>query len=197
MTFILLPGAGGQAWYWHRLLPLLGDDQDFAVKLAVESLNTFRDRYTANHWAGLRAKLGLTGVPESAVQWEIGQDLLELLRHKRVDWTRGFRALGSAARGNTGPIHELFGDPSGLDEWLVRWRELGPDPVVMDRTNPLYIPRNHLVEEALESATAGDLVVVQRLLEAVQHPYDERPGRERYAAPADDDFGRYITYCGT
>ena len=67
----------------------------------------------------------------------------------------------------------------------------------MDRTNPVYVPRNHLVEEALGAATDGDLTPLDRLLEAVSAPYDERPGLERYAEPAPDSFGAYATFCGT
>jgi uncharacterized protein YdiU (UPF0061 family) len=68
----------------------------------------------------------------------------------------------------------------------------------MDRVNPLYIPRNHLVEEALTAATAGDHGPLEHLLAAVTDPYDERPGLERYAAPAPVDFGAtYQTFCGT
>ena len=67
----------------------------------------------------------------------------------------------------------------------------------MGRVNPAYIPRNHLVEEALAAATAADLAPLERLLEAVTNPYDERPGFERYAAAAPEEFGRYRTFCGT
>jgi uncharacterized protein YdiU (UPF0061 family) len=67
----------------------------------------------------------------------------------------------------------------------------------MDRVNPIYIPRNHLVEEALEAATVGDLNPLQRLLDAVTAPYRERSGLERYAMAAPEDFGDYRTFCGT
>ena len=67
----------------------------------------------------------------------------------------------------------------------------------MNRSNPIYIPRNHLVEEALAAATAGDLNPLRQLLAAVSAPYDERPGLERYALPAPEDFGEYRTFCGT
>jgi uncharacterized protein YdiU (UPF0061 family) len=67
----------------------------------------------------------------------------------------------------------------------------------MDRVNPVYIPRNHLVEEALTAATEGNLAPLARLLDAVAAPYDERAGLERYAAPAPADFGAYRTFCGT
>ena len=67
----------------------------------------------------------------------------------------------------------------------------------MDRVNPVYIPRNHLVEEALASATEADLGPLSQLLAAVTAPFDERPGFERYAAPPPEDFGTYRTFCGT
>ena len=76
-----------------------------------------------------------------------------------------------------------------FDAWLERWRALGPDADAMDRVNPVYIPRNHLVEEALDAATDGDLEPLDRLLDAVTAPFDERPGLERYADPAPEDFG--------
>jgi uncharacterized protein YdiU (UPF0061 family) len=185
------------ARFAETLLPLLADDQDHAVALAEASLNKFCDSYSANYSAGLRAKLGLSAAQENSVVAELGEELLELLRVNHIDWTNGFRAFGAAARGDTQPVRGLFLDPATIDGWLARWQALGPDPALMDRTNPVYIPRNHLVEEALEAATAGDLDAVQRLLEVVQHPFEERHGLERYAGPAPQDFGRYTTYCGT
>jgi uncharacterized protein YdiU (UPF0061 family) len=91
----------------------------------------------------------------------------------------------------------LFINLAGIDGWISRWRALSPDAAVMDRSNPLYIPRNHLVEEALTAATAGELNPLQQLLSAVTAPYDERPDLERYAAPAPEGFGDYRTFCGT
>ena len=67
----------------------------------------------------------------------------------------------------------------------------------MDRVNPIYIPRNHLVEEALTAATGDDLEPLSQLLEAVTNPYTQRAGLDRYASPAPDDFGTYRTFCGT
>ena len=81
--------------------------------------------------------------------------------------------------------------------WLERWRALNPDAEAMDRVNPIYIPRNHLVEEALAAATEGDTGPTERLLEAVSDPFRERPGLEKYAEPAPESFGPYRTFCGT
>jgi uncharacterized protein YdiU (UPF0061 family) len=185
------------ARFAETLLPLFAEDQDVAVARAVESLNTFLTRYMATYTAGLRAKLGLPDSVKDAVAATLGDELLELLRVSHVDWTGGFRALGAAADGDDTLIRGLVIDLAALDDWLARWRALGPDRAVMDRANPVYVPRNHLVEEALDAATAGDLSPFEQLLAVVQQPFDQRPGLERFAAPAPEDFGRYVTYCGT
>jgi uncharacterized protein YdiU (UPF0061 family) len=181
----------------EALLPLIHDDEEQAVALAVESLSTFRPRYGDAWSAGMRAKLGLPpGVDDEDLSPLI-DDLLGLLEQDHVDATSFFRALGAAARGDAEPARLLFLDLAGFDAWLERWRPLGPDAEVMNRVNPVYIPRNHLVEAALDAATAGNLQPLEQLLDAVTAPYDERPGLERYAAPAPQDFGAYRTFCGT
>jgi uncharacterized protein YdiU (UPF0061 family) len=178
----------------EALLPLLAEDQERAIALAVEALGRFRERYAAASSAGMRAKLGLPADAEAA---GLVEELLGLLETNHVDYTSFFRRLGAAARGEAEPVRELVLDLVAIDGWLARWRALAPDPDAMARVNPAYIARNHLVEEALEAAVEGDLAPLGRLLDAVTAPYDERPGLERHAGPAPADFGSYVTYCGT
>ena len=181
----------------EALLPLLHDDQEQAVAVAVESLGGFRQQYSAAWLAGMRAKLGLSDGLDDAVTVPLVDELLTLLQESQVDHTSFYRALGATVRGAAGPTPGLFVDVSAFDAWAQRWRALSPNPDVMDRVNPVYIPRNHLVEEALAAATEGDLDPLEQLLDAVANPYHERPGLERYAAAAPKDFGAYRTFCGT
>jgi serine/tyrosine/threonine adenylyltransferase len=181
----------------EALLPLIDDDHERAVELAVASLGTFRPLYNAAWSAGMRAKLGLPEGVDDAVATALFDELLTLLQENHVDHTSFFRGLGATARGDAEPARNLFLDLAGFDGWVERWRALGPDADAMDRVNPVYIPRNHLVEEALDAATRDDLEPLARLLDAVSAPFDERPGLERYAAPAPQDFGAYRTFCGT
>lgn len=169
----------------EALLPLLGEDREQAVAVAVETLRGFRPRYDAAWSAGMQAKLGLSNDADALIS-----ELLELLERNRVDYTSFFRGLSRAARGEAN-------DRPALDDWLARWRALGPDADAMDRANPLYIPRNHLVEEALSAATDGDLAPLEQFLDVLAAPYRERPGFERYTEPAPEDFGAYQTFCGT
>lgn len=178
------------ARFAEALLPLLSDDVEEAVALAEQSFGVFRVRYDAVWLSGMRAKLGLpAGVADEVVR-SLVDELLTLLQENAVDYTSFFRRLGQAARGTAE-------SEAGFDDWTSRWRGLSPDAESMDRVNPIYIPRNHLVEEALAAATEGDLDPVERLLGAVSAPYEERPGLERYASPAPEDFGPYQTFCGT
>ena len=172
----------------ESLLPLLHEGTDQAVALAVESLSRFRPQYEAAWSAGMRGKLGLSDGLDEAVTSALVTDLLALLREQRVDYTSFFRSLGDEPRRP---------DQPALDGWLTRWRALGPDLAAMNRVNPAYVPRNHLVEEALSAATGGDLGPFTELLQVVGAPYDERPGLERYAAPTPAGSGSYRTFCGT
>ncbi|OBI01698.1 protein adenylyltransferase SelO [Mycobacterium scrofulaceum] len=184
------------ARFAETLLPLLSDDVEQAVAFAETSFGVFQREYDAVWSSGMRAKLGLPDAEPTATA-ALVDELLALLKDSHVDYTSFFRQLGRAARGDAEPARGLFVDLAGFDAWLSRWQALGPDADVMDRVNPVYIPRNHLVEEALKAATAGDLGPLEQLLAAVTSPYDDRPGLERYASPAPEDFGKYQTFCGT
>ena len=185
------------ARFGEALLPLLADTVDEGIALAEKAFDVFRGQYDATWTNGMRDKLGLSADNDSTTVMSLVEDLLALLNESRVDYTSFFRGLSQAARGDAEPTRGLFINLAGIDGWISRWRALAPDAAVMDRSNPMYIPRNHLVEETLTAATVGDLDPLQQLLSAVTAPYDERPGLERYAAPAPEDFGDYRTFCGT
>ena len=185
------------ARFAEALLPLIADDQQQAIDAAVEALGGFRDRYDEAWTAGMRAKLGLGADVADAVVAPLAAELLGQLEQSHVDYTSFFRDLGVAAGGDAEAARGVFHDLAAFDEWLGRWRAMDPHADTMNGVNPVYIPRNHLVEEALSAATDGDLQPLDQLLEAVTSPYDDRSGLERYAAPAPEDFGRYQTFCGT
>jgi uncharacterized protein YdiU (UPF0061 family) len=181
----------------EALLPLFADEQEQAIALAVAALERFREQYAAASSAGMRAKLGLPDTVGDAEAAGLADELLGLLEANHVDYTSFFRRLGSAAGGDAEQVRELVLDLAAIDGWLRRWQAMTPNPDAMARANPAYLPRNHLVEEALDAAVEGDLAPLGRLLEAVTAPFDERPGLERYASPAPEDFGSYRTFCGT
>ena len=188
----------------EALLPLIDEDREAAIAAAGGVLQTFAERFH-HHWsAGMHAKLGLTEPDE--VTETLVSDLLALLHAEAVDYTSSFRALSALLRGDEARARSAFAEPAAFDAWVERWREQlaheGREAAevasAMDRVNPVYIPRNHNVEEALAAATAGDLEPFERLLDVLARPFDERPGLEAYAEPAPPDWGStYNTFCGT
>ncbi|MDN3719561.1 protein adenylyltransferase SelO family protein [Roseibium salinum] len=179
------------------------DDLDKAVERASTELSRFPEIYRPHWLAGMRAKLGLR--TEEDGDAALFEQLLSEMHDQKADYTLTFRRLGEAAVGETEAARAFFADPAGFDEWLSAWRarlsregiEPGAVKAAMDEVNPLYIPRNHKVEEALAAAEGGDYAPVNKLLEAVKSPFEERPGFETYAEPAPEDFGPYQTFCGT
>ena len=189
------------ARFAETLLPRLADTEDDAVAVATEVLHSFPDRYARHRADGYRAKLGLVGAADS--DEALIEDLLEMLHAQQVDYPSFFRALSSEPVGEQ--ARRLFAEPDAFDAWSTRWQarvagdDRAPEAVAeaMQQVNPVYIPRNHLVEEALAAAYADDLEPFRRLLDVLAHPFDDRPGLERYAEPAPEGFGRYRTFCGT
>jgi uncharacterized protein YdiU (UPF0061 family) len=175
----------------ETLLPLFDEEGETAVEVATAVLTGFADAYQ-RHWAeGLAAKLGL-----AAPNPELATDILKLMQSQQVDFTRFFRALSA------GTARALFTEPEPFDAWAARREALLPADraavaAAMDRVNPVYIPRNHRVEEALAQATEGNLGPFHRLVEVVSRPFDERPGFEDYTGPAPTGGAPYVTYCGT
>jgi uncharacterized protein YdiU (UPF0061 family) len=189
----------------EALLPLLGPTTEAAVEVATAELQTFPDRYSAHWRAGWRAKLGLAAATTEPGDDQLADDWFALLQTQRVDLTSATRSLSACLTGHGGAARRLFADPAPFDAWRDRWQQRlqaeGLDPAAtaaaMDLVNPVYVPRNHLVEEALAAATAGDLDPFERLVRVVGRPFEERGGFERFAEPAPPSAERYQTFCGT
>jgi uncharacterized protein YdiU (UPF0061 family) len=203
------------ARFGETLLPLLSDDRNAAIALATEVIDAFPSQYRRHLLEGQRRKLGLRrGDPEDDVgDSTLIDDWLALLRTERVDFTLAWRRLADAAAGDEGPLRTLFADARALDAWLGRWRERCADEAgeadatttaierarSMRSVNPIVIARNHRVEEALAAASdEDDLAPFARLLDALEHPYDDAPERALFAEPAPPGVtATYRTFCGT
>ena len=193
----------------EALLPLVDADDTVAVERVTGVLHTFPTRFEQCWRDGMRAKLGLAAASIDADAGDLlVDDLLSLLQTHRVDYTSAFRALAAALRDHGDRLTDLFDGPlarQALDAWVTRWRlavDTGPTSATavadeMDAVNPVYVPRNHVVEAALGAATDGDLRPLDALLDAVRRPFAERDGLEQFARPAPIGSGRYVTFCGT
>lgn len=185
----------------ESLLPLIDDEPQRAVELAEATLNTFADDYRSKWLSMMRNKLGLTA--EEADDLTLVADLLTWMQDKQADYTNTFRDLGDALTQGK-PDDELYqcGD---FDAWHQRWidrqerdgQSLEDAQRLMQKTNPAAIPRNQMVEAALDAATQGDLAPFRAMLDALGAPYDDRAALKPYQSPPPADAPAYQTFCGT
>jgi uncharacterized protein YdiU (UPF0061 family) len=183
----------------ETLLPLLAETEDAGLREAEDAMAAFAPRFEAAYLTGLTRKAGLGSSDEDIA---LVQSLLGLLAADGADFTLTFRRLADAVRhpGQEAEVRALFKTPAALDGWLETWRtRLTPAAAsTMRAVNPAFIPRNHLVEEALTAASAlDDFAPFERLLEVITRPFDDQPGREAYTLPPRPEQIVHQTFCGT
>ncbi len=193
----------------EALLGLIAEDEEEAVRLAMERLDRFPARFEAAHLRVLRAKLGLAHEdPERDGDRALAHDLLERLATNHVDYTSFFRRLCASAADPAADaaVLPLFDDPAAFQTWAETWRRRlatearapAAQAFEMKRTNPAFIPRNHRVEEAIEAAVRrDDFNPFDVLTDVLANPYDDQPERAHLAEPPGTDQRAYRTFCGT
>jgi uncharacterized protein YdiU (UPF0061 family) len=187
----------------ETLLPFLSEDDDAAIHAATAEIDAFTERYEADWLAVMRAKLGLTTAEEG--DFALAHGLLKAMEGQGADYTNSFRSLADVALGDTSALRAQFTNPEDAMDWQEGWlARLARDPVVpearataMNCVNPLYIPRNHLVEAALGAANSGDMAPFDQLLSVLATPFTQRAGMEAFARPAPESFTNFRTFCGT
>ena len=174
--------------YWNlfclaqALLPLIGDEE-----LAKAALESYRAVFPQEFMARMRAKLGLTAEHEQDATLIDG--ILLLLAKNGVDYTIFWRRLSHAVgNGDFEPVRDLFADRAAWDAWLLSYSELkrhygrAEAANLMLKTNPKFVLRNHLGEQAIRAAKLGDFSELQTLQRLLERPFDEHPGHDAYAA---------------
>ena len=188
------------------LLHLIDEDEGTAVEIAKDRLEGFISSYQ-NHWlTGMRAKLGLnSGFDEDRALIEA---LLAIMAGSNADFTLTFYQLSmlNIAASDDDAILALFDHAEAFTHWLDQWRqrlrqEASDDnqrKTMMRSVNPVYIPRNHLIEAAIRAAEDhGDFSAFHALHEVVQQPYDYQPGKDAYMQPPQPHEIVQQTFCGT
>jgi len=202
-------GRQPQITHWNMarfaeaLLPAIHAVDPADVDAAKALVDAIPARFRALWLAEMRAKLGL-GKPHKDDEKLIDALFGELEKHS-VDFTSFFRALAQLLRGDGDMLQSLLPDAEAMARWIADWwAQLEREAIApleradaMDAVNPLYIPRNHLVEAALIAAEEGDMAPWHALLEVVQNPYVKRPEWDAYAQPAPANAAPHVTFCGT
>ena len=170
------------------------EDPDGALHQVQAIIEAAEGLYADQRRLRFAAKLGLAVAEDAMID-----GFLDMLTAQEADFTQAFRLLARAVEGDQAPLAaHLNGDPR-LEGWLAGWRRaLTPGAAArMDAVNPVYIARNHRVEEALAATQQGEMAPFERLLAALTDPFVRRAGFEDLEGPAPLGAAPHVTYCGT
>lgn len=196
----------------EALLPLFEQgDMDAAVSMAKNILQKYIECYELNWLKGMRDKCGLSvGAGINADEDKsLVESLLDIMAENQADFTLTFYYLSQLdceANEKDTELRSLFSDAEAIDTWLVRWRERLSQETMSDNerqrsmlsVNPVYIPRNHLVEAAIRAAEDNnDFSVFHALHEVLENPFKRQEGKDGYMLPPEPEEVVQQTFCGT
>lgn len=179
----------------ESLLPLIAEEVNDEVAKVNELLETYEAIFSSAYLDGMRNKLGL--VKKQKGDLALVTNLLELMEKNRVDYTQFFRMLP-----------ERLDDSSAdaFSDWVSLWKsriatedhDISKAIDIMNSVNPVYIPRNHIVEQALELAVNhDDYELIHELLEVLKYPFKQQDGKNYFGSPPEYENTDYQTFCGT
>ncbi len=193
-------------WLAGCLLPLIDENKDRAVEMAETALRSFNKIYESAYHQAMHKKLGLVDIDEHSQT--MVSELLDLMSENATDYTLCFRylteQLDSGATENS--VAAFFQLESAFDSWQNRWKaclsarkiDFQKAHAMMIRANPVFIPRNHLIEEVIASAQIkSDYEPFHQLVERLASPYVYDPSAEQYARPPRPEQVVTRTFCGT
>ena len=178
------------------LIPLIDGDQDKAIKLATEVIDTFEKKYEEKWLGMMRSKIGLADEDEKDKFLIL--DLLTWMHQNKVDYTNTFCHLMNFQTQN-----DIGYENNEFSDWKKRWQErLSHNSSsekyinLMRSVNPIVIPRNHIVEDALKKANQGNFEPINNFLKILSSPYTDQKHITEYQIPSQLDEN-YQTFCGT
>ena len=179
------------------LIPLINTDQNKAIELATDIINSFEKKYEEKWMEMMRHKLGLSILDEKDKFLIL--DLLTWMHQHKADYTNTFCYLMNEKIQND----KIYTDYH-FKIWKKRWQErLKKEKNIQDKSielmkknNPIVIPRNHKIEEVLNAAQEDNLKPYLRLLEILKKPYSSREDLKDYQTLSNSNE-KYKTFCGT
>jgi len=183
----------------EALLPLIHLDTETSIKLAQKTIDAFDILWNEKYYLTMLNKLGIEN--KKFEDNTLVDELLELMRTHRLDYTNTFSALSLEIDFENNPIH----DPA-LKNWLEKWKDrisvnnygFQKAKSIMKENNPVFIPRNHSTEAALNEAVAGNYSLFDALLNVLKTPYGYNESYHSYLQSSGLEFEKnYQTFCGT
>ena len=178
------------------LIPLIDKDEDTAIKIATELIDNFQNIYEEKWLNMMRDKLGLFG--EDKNDLTLINKLLDWMKNNNADYTNTFCHLMGIEIDDD--IYKNDDFKGWTNEWEKRLKLNNSSDKhleLMKKTNPIVIPRNQKVEEALADADKGNLETMNKLLKVLSNPYSDQENIIEFQKPTPTGNEKYQTFCGT
>ena len=180
------------------LIPLIDKNEDTAIKIATKTIDNFQNVYEKKWLNMMRDKLGLFGEDQNDLK--LINNLLNWMESNQADYTNTFCYLMKIDTNDDLKFKDI-----NFINWLKEWENRilinngskEKSINLMKKTNPIFIPRNHKVEEALENANKNNFQHLNDLLDVVKKPYTNNENLKHYKRPANLNGIKYQTFCGT
>lgn len=169
------------------LIPLISSDENEAIKLVENEVIPILEGFPQMRVEEFSRKLGISA-DESLVM-----EFLNILEEKSLDFTLSFRNLTKLYEND----FSFYGEDQKIKDFKEKWSARGPKLEELDRCNPFYIPRNHLVQKAIELSYQGDDSFFKKLNEVLKKPFEKRVGLEEFGLPPQESQKVQRTFCGT
>jgi uncharacterized protein YdiU (UPF0061 family) len=180
------------------IIPLIDQDEQKAISIATETINNFEKLYEEKWLNMMRDKLGLFG--EDKDDKHLIFELLTWMENNKADFTNTFCNLMDI-QSIKDPIYQNQEYLNWTAKWKKRLEKNNTEKEkyleLMRSVNPIFIPRNHKVEEALKDASENKLETLNQLLEVIKSPYKDNGMLKDYQQPMSNENGNYKTFCGT
>ena len=185
------------AKFAETLIPLVDEDEEISIKKLTEILQLAMPSYQEYFYKEFGEKLGLETIDSKNIK--LIENYIKILHSESIDFTLSFRHLSKIVDQSIGLEDSVFSKSKDFSTWYKSWKkEINVADIFqeMNLKNPCYIPRNHLIEDALENAINGDMKKINTIIKLLREPFTEKNGFEEYILPSSTD-DPYVTYCGT
>ncbi len=185
------------------LIAFIDKDSDKANELATEVLENYSIDTNQRILDLMCKKIGLDGSKKN--NQEILRNLLKLMMDNESDFTITFRSLSDILLNNSDNFLAQFHQKNEVSGWINNWKSalslenknVGEIISNLNNTNPMYIPRNHQVQKAIEESYLGNLKVLEEMLEVLKNPFQENVSLSHYSEAPSEQQRVTQTFCGT
>ncbi|MFZ4713149.1 MAG: protein adenylyltransferase SelO [Bacteriovoracaceae bacterium] len=178
------------------LIPLVDSDEKQAIQILNTELSKIKELFKEDFHQNILKKLGISAATNTENETMV-QLWFEYLAKEKLDFTLSFRHLSQMSKGETNTPDHFFKNTKEFHHFLSLWTKVSPDIDMMNGVNPIYIPRNHQVEKAIQASLQGDYSLFFKMNQLLKSPYTEQVGFSGYELAPNQSEVIKNTFCGT